>query len=393
MPISMLFQPAPMGRLTIPNRLVRTATIECIARDGRHVPEAYVSLYRRLAQGGAGLLIAGNYFVHWAGQAQPGLVADSDEVIPELEKVTRAVRAEGGLLFAQLNHGGRQADPELIGTTPIAPSAVRDKVTLIKPRAMTEAEVESTIEAYVAAARRVQAAGFAGVQINGAHGYLVNQFLSPYTNRRRDRFGGSLANRARFLMEIFRRIRAAVGDDFPVAVKLNSHDNISGGVTVEQCVAVSVMLDALGVDAIEVSGGIVESGLSTTRGGVPMDLIMEQRGFLERMAVRLFERKLRRQCEFAEGYHLEATAQVKARVKAPVIAVGGIRSRAVMEATLREGHADFVGMCRPFILQPNLAARLRDEPEFEVACTNCNRCTLKTVVHHEPLQCRRVRGA
>lgn len=276
---------------------------------------------------------------------------------------------------------------------PIAPSAVRDKLTLNKPRAMTEAEVQGTIAAYVQAARRVRDAGFHGVQINGAHGYLVNQFLSPYTNRRRDRYGGSLANRARFLTEIYNGIRRAVGDDFPVAVKLNSQDNVRGGVSVEEFVAVGALMDDLGVDAIEVSGGIVESGLTTTRGSVPLDLSMRRRSFVRRLVVRLFLPRLRRKCAFSEGYHLEATAALKSRVKAPVIAVGGMRTRAVLESALANGLADFVGMCRPFILQPDLAARLRDEPGFEVACTNCNRCTLSTVVHHEPLRCHRGRSA
>lgn len=386
--VSPLFSPATIGGATLKNRLVRTATIECIARDGKHVPDAYVDLYRRLARGGAGLVIAGNFFVQEVGRAQPGIVVDTDEVIPELEKVTRAVREEGGVIFAQLNHGGRQASPKLIGRKPVAPSAVRDTVTLVRPRAMTRSEVEGTIAAYVSAARRVKAAGFGGVQINGAHGYLVNQFLSSRTNRRRDCYGGSLENRARFLVEIYQGIRAAVGPRFPVAVKLNSRDNVARGVTVPEFLEVASMLDSIGIDAIEVSGGVVESGLTTTRGGVPMDLIMEKRSMIQRLALRLVLNKLRRQCAFFEGYHLDATAALKGRVTAPVIAVGGMRSRALMEETIARGRADFIGMCRPFIMQPDLAARMRVDPDFRVGCTSCNRCTFKTVVHYEPLRCQ-----
>jgi len=348
----------------------------------------YLRAYRNLAKGGVGLIIPGNYYVNVQGRAIPRIpVIDRDEVIDDLKKVVDAVHEYDVKIVAQLNHGGRQCDPKILGETPLAPSAVRDNLNMIKPRAMMNREIEDTVADFGKGARRMKKAGFDGVQIHAAHGYLVNEFLSGHTNRRTDQWGGSLENRMRFLVEIFKSIRLHVGPDYPILVKINCEDYIKRGVTLSECVSVCRKLDEMGIAAIEVSGGIAERGLSTIKGEIPMDLVMRNRNAIERLLVKLMEKSLRKWARFEEGYFTPQAAEVKKHVKAPVIAVGGIRRRAMMEHVLESGQADFISLCRPFIRQPNLVNQMQAGDGDTITCRNCNRCSLEIVVHHSPMRC------
>jgi 2,4-dienoyl-CoA reductase-like NADH-dependent reductase (Old Yellow Enzyme family) len=252
---------------------------------------------------------------------------------------------------------------------------------------MSDAEIEESVTAFGESARRIKEAGFDGVQLHGAHGYLINQFLSGYTNRRRDKWGGPLENRMRFLIEAFQAIRAAVGPDYPVLIKINSEDFVPGGVTLEECITVCKKLDKMGINAIEVSGGILEKGLIYVKGDVPRDLALRNRNLIERTLMRLLERSLREMARFEEAYFLPQAATVKEHVNVPVIAVGGIRRRATMEHALLSGQADFISMCRPFIRQPSLVNLMEKGDGDPVSCTNCNRCSLEIAVHHNPMRC------
>lgn len=386
---SILFTPFRLGALALKNRFVSSATVECLATaDNRLTPE-YLKLYTRLAKGGVGLIIPGNYFVSPEGRAvDKQLVLDGDGVVHELRRLTEAVHAHGAQIVAQLNHGGRQCSPDLIGAKPVSASSVRDGLTRVRPRPLTPEEIERIIRAFGDAARRVKDAGFDGVQINAAHGYLINQFLSGHTNRRKDEWGGPLAQRSRFLLRVYERIREAVGAGFPVLVKLNAEDGIARGVTLPESVEVCRRLDALGVDAIEVSGGIKEAGFLTTKGEVPGDLLLEDLGFFKRLLFKMVEGRLRRAARFTEGYHLPHAAAIKQSVLAPVIVVGGLRKKATMERLLERGEADLVALSRPFIRQPNLVARMERDPRVtSVGCVSCNRCTVEVTMHYRPLRC------
>ena len=386
---SILFTPFRFGALEVKNRFVSSATVECLApADNRLTPE-YLRVYTRLAKGGVGLIIPGNYFVSWEGRAvDKQLVLDRDGVMDDLRGLTEAVHAHGAKIVAQLNHGGRQCSPHLIGTTPVSPSAVRDGLTGVRPRPLTPEEIEGVIRAFADAAKRVKGSGFDGVQINAAHGYLINQFLSARTNRRKDEWGGPAEQRSRFLIRVYERIRGTVGPDFPVLVKLNAEDSIARGVTLAESIEVCRRLDALGVDAIEVSGGIKETGFVTTRGEVPGDLLLEDLGFFKRLLFKVVAGKLRRAARFTEGYNLPHAAAIKQRVRAPVIAVGGLRQKAMMERLLERGEADLVALSRPFIRQPNLVSRMERDPRVtSVTCENCNRCTVEVTMRYRPLRC------
>lgn len=386
---SILFTPFRFGALEVKNRFVSSATVECLASpDNRLTPE-YLKVYTRLAEGGVGLIIPGNYFVSWEGRAAAKqLVLDRDELMDDLRGLTGAVHTRGAKIVAQLNHGGRQCSADLIGTTPVSPSAVRDGLTGVRPRPLRPEEIEGIIRAFADAARRVKDSGFDGVRINAAHGYLINQFLSARTNRRKDEWGGSAEHRARFLIRVYERIREAVGAGFPVLVKLNAEDGIARGVTLAESIDVCQRLDALGVDAFEVSGGIKETGFVTTKGEVPGDLLLEDLGFFKRLLYRVVEGKLRRAARFTEGYNLHHAAAIKQHVRAAVITVGGLRKKATMERLLERGEADLVALSRPFIRQPNLASRMERDPRVtSVTCVNCNRCTVEVTMRHRPLRC------
>ncbi len=386
--MSALFEPGMIGAMRVKNRFVRSATAELLASDDGRVTDRYLKVYARLARGGVGLIITGNFYVNALGRDLPRIIVpDRDENIGDLEKVVEAVQGNGAKIVAQLNHCGRQANPQVIGTTPVCPSPVRDKFSRVKPREMTTGEIEGTIDAFGEAARRVKQAGFDGVQIHAAHGYLINQFLSGYTNRRKDRWGGSIENRTRFLMEVYARIRSEVGPGYPVLTKLNAEDFVPRGVTLEEATSVCRKLEENGIDAIEVSGGIKEKGLAITKGDIPRDLILKDLSLVERVLLRFMEKPMQESARFEEAYFLPYAAAIKRSVSIPILAVGGMRRRAVMENALKSGGADFISLCRPFIRQPNLVNRMEKDNGDPISCTSCNRCTLEMVVHHKPMKC------
>ena len=244
--MDMLFTPGRIGTLTLPNRLVRSATAERMAdADGR--PRSQLgALYEELAQGGVGLIITGHMYVHPSGKAHPEMTGIyADELIPGLAKLAGAVHRAGGKAFVQINHGGMQCSRETVPET-IAPSAV-DASFLERPaRKMTPDEIALLIQAYGQAARRAQEAGFDGVQIHGAHGYLVGQFLSPFVNRRTDEWGGDVEGRTRFLQAVCQAVREQVGQDYPVAIKLGMMDGVEGGLTAEDGTGVVAALEKMG---------------------------------------------------------------------------------------------------------------------------------------------------
>jgi 2,4-dienoyl-CoA reductase-like NADH-dependent reductase (Old Yellow Enzyme family) len=273
-----------------------------------------------------------------------------DRFIPGYRRLAEAVHAEGAALILQVSHAGRQTPPDWpAALEPVAPSAIPDGRTGRTPRALTEAEIWSLVDAYAAAMGRAQAAGCDGVQLHVAHGYLLAAFLSPYTNRRTDAWGGSVANRGRILQEILARGRRLVGASYPVLVKLNTTDGIDGAgtLTLAEVVTIARHPVAWGVDAIEVSGGHREFKGVMSRPGI---LTPAQ-----------------------EAYFAPAARAVKAAVAVPVLLVGGLRSRAVMEAVVTDGTADLVALSRPLICEPDLVRRL-EAGQATASCVSCNAC-------------------
>jgi 2,4-dienoyl-CoA reductase-like NADH-dependent reductase (Old Yellow Enzyme family)/alpha-beta hydrolase superfamily lysophospholipase len=357
--------------------------------DHATIPDRYVKLHENLARGGVGLIVTGNYFVHRLGVVQDNnLLVESDAVIPELARLTAAVRRQGVPIFAQLNHGGRYARPSLTGSHPLAPSPVKDPISRLVPRAMTDAQIETAIEAFVSAARRMRDAGFDGVELNAAHGYLLNQFLSGFANRRTDRWGGDAESRFRFLAEVVGRARSLLGPGFALTVKLNGTDFMPHGNMVQECVFFARSLESLGVCGVTVSGGFKENPFRTmSRGDIPTQHVLASRHGIEKVAGRVLLAAMRRGAGFSEGYFLPHAAAVKQQVTIPVTAVGGFRSLAFMEQALDEGKADLIGLSRPLVREPSLPRRMREGRTTVASCRNCNRCTVMTGLLSEALRC------
>jgi len=346
---SILFSPVSLGGLTIPNRFVRSATQDFMAADDGEASERQVDLFSRLAEGEVGLIITGHAYVQPSGKAGPRqLAVHDDRFIEGLRLVTAAVHGHPSRIFLQIAHAGRQTKEKLCGCVPVSPSAVYDPASKIMPRELSSGEITALIGDFIQAGRRARQAGFDGVQLHAAHGYLLNAFLSQHTNRRQDEWGGPLENRARALLEILRGIKSAVGADFPVVVKLNSSDFMEGGVTVEKSVETAVLLEAAGIDGIEVSGGTAEAGRGSIWAGL--------------------------RAEADEGYFVPAAARIKSAVRVPVFGLGGIRTMAVAERFIREGLVDLISMSRPLIRDPYLVKNFREGRITKSECVSCNKC-------------------
>jgi 2,4-dienoyl-CoA reductase-like NADH-dependent reductase (Old Yellow Enzyme family) len=269
--MSKLFTSKKIGSVILPNRFVNSATYECMAGENGEVGDELVKRYARLAKGGVGLAITGLMYVYPSGRGyrhQMGI--HDDAMVKGLKKLTDGVHKEGGRIAFQLAHCGRQTTKDMAGGTPLAPSSRgRDPVNFVKPREMTEGDIMKTVKAFGAAAQRAVEAGADGVQLHGAHGYLISEFLSPFFNIRTDEWGGSDENRFRFLREIVQEIKSGVPDGFPVLVKLNSNDYTpKEGVTPSLAAQYAEWLTQLGVDGIEVSCGTsIYSYMNMCRGG------------------------------------------------------------------------------------------------------------------------------
>jgi 2,4-dienoyl-CoA reductase-like NADH-dependent reductase (Old Yellow Enzyme family) len=345
-----LFDNVPLGRIKLPNRLVRSATWEGMCReDGAPTPQL-AAMYRSLARGGVGLITTGYAFVRPDGKQLPGKMGlHTDDLIPAMGTLTKTVHGEGGRIFCQLVHAGGQTSSKVIETSPLAPSAISSPSYPEIPREMSQTDIADLVESFAQAARRAKKSGFDGVQIHGAHGYLVNQFLSPLTNKRDDEYGGSLENRMRFLEEVLLAIRGQVGPSFPVTIKLTASDNLPGGFSIEEAILVAHRLEELGIDAIEVSSGTAASGeMSPVRQGID--------------------------AREKEGYNAGFAGKIKRAVRVPVILVGGLRSTPVLQHLLWEGDADLFALSRPLIREPNLVNQWKTNPDHRATCISCNGC-------------------
>jgi 2,4-dienoyl-CoA reductase-like NADH-dependent reductase (Old Yellow Enzyme family) len=295
-----LFDQTTVNGMTLENRLARSATWEgmCDA-EGKPGPKL-IALYRELARGKVGLIITGYTFVSPEGKQLPGKMGIHSEDFADIMKE------------------------------------------------MTREDISRVITAFGSGARRAKDWGFDAVQLHGAHGYLINQFLSPLTNQRKDEYGGSIENRCRFLLEAYQAVRSAVGPDFPIMIKLNGSDNLAGGLTIEDAVFAAKALDKEGIDCIEVSGGTPASGNQSPA----------------RMKINSPEK---------EAYNLSLAEQFRAAVKCPIMVVGGFRSFEIAEKTIQES-ADYISMARPFIREPGLAKRWQEGDRSPARCISCNSC-------------------
>lgn len=345
-----LFDKVSIGALELPNRFVRSATWEGMCDEYGQPTEKLSSLYRELAEGGVGLIITGYTVVHSRGRQMTGAIgACSDKQVPALSTLPGAVHAAGGRIMAQLFHAGAQTSFRTIGELPVGPSDVESPFYSGIPRAMTRQDILEVVDSFGQSARRAKEAGFDGVQLHGAHGYLINQFLSPLTNVRTDEYGGSLQNRFRFLEDVYRSVRQQVGPNFPVVMKLTGSDNLDGGLQQKDALYFARELEELGVDAIEVSAGTAGSG----------DAVPVRKGI---------------NSAAMEGYNSGFARSIKEEVNVPVILVGGLRSLPVIDKHLADETADMFSLSRPLIREPDLVNTWKRDPGHRSTCTSCNLC-------------------
>jgi 2,4-dienoyl-CoA reductase-like NADH-dependent reductase (Old Yellow Enzyme family) len=357
--MSALFEPYKIGSLEIRNRFMRSPTTSYWSDEWGVVRPEIIDLYRSLSEGGVGLIVKGHAYVSDSGKAHVGMAGMShDHQVPRLKELTNAVHEHGGKIVAQLNHAGYKSVVDRAG-----PSEYREADW--KGRALTVDEIHEIVDAFGEAAQRSMDAGFDGVQIHGAHGYLVSQFLSRLANRRTDEYGGSLENRMRLLNEVYDEIRAKVGGCIPVLIKLNCDDFSPSGFTVEDSIEVAKALSKRGIDAIEISGGGVGQLTEIRRVRARSD-----------------------DPELSEASFAGHAARIKSAIGGtPMALVNGIRSRRCMEAILEKDVADLISMSRPFIREPNLV-RLLEAGQPGAACTSCDACSAPGVFGKTMLRCQ-----
>lgn len=383
-----LFSPGRIGSLTISNRMIRAASHEGLADERGAPTQAQYQFYKGFVEGGIGLVITG-----YSGIQQNGKSAlyhmtmmDSDALIPAHKALVDGIHAIGGKIVLQIAHCGRQTSSKDTKTPYIvAPSPIPYVFYAETPREISEQEILEVIDNFCQAARRAKQAGYDGVQVHGAHGYLLSSFLSRAANKRTDQWGGNAENRFRIVDRVLQTVREAVGKDYPVLIKLNSYESSRDGIREDECVQFATMVEATGCcDAIEISAGTNANVFYMARGGVPTDTILRcYRPFCE---FSIFLKLLTRiACgfvarfsapEFIQGYNLETAAKVKQAVILPVITVGGMRTRKFMETAIHEGMTDFISMARPLLLEPDLANKFKNGTSEAARCDNCNMCLI-----------------
>ncbi|MFN8149902.1 MAG: NADH:flavin oxidoreductase/NADH oxidase family protein [Solirubrobacterales bacterium] len=338
--VTTLGKPYPLTReVTLKNRLVKAAMSEQLATTSNSPTAGLERLYGRWANGGVGMIITGNVMVDRRSIGEPlNVVVEDERDLEALGRWAEAAKSQGATALMQINHPGRQTLAGL-SELAVAPSAVQVDVgpAFAKPRALTDAEIREIIERFAETARVAVKAGFDGVQIHGAHGYLISQFLSPLTNLRDDEWGGDAERRRRFVIEVTRAVRAAIGEHRVLSIKLNSADFQRGGFSEEESLAVIAELDGEGIDLLEISGGNYESPAMSS-GGRSDSTVKREAFFLD----------------FAE--------KVRSVSAAPLLVTGGFRSGAAMTDAIVGGATDLVGLARALALEPELPGALLSDP-------------------------------
>jgi 2,4-dienoyl-CoA reductase-like NADH-dependent reductase (Old Yellow Enzyme family) len=347
--MSKLFEESSINGMILRNRFVRAATWEGLATNDGEATPRLIAMMASLAHGGVGLIISSHSYVSPEGQATPWqLGIYKDELISKLRDLTSAVHKNGGKMVMQLSHAGHFAENQLTGRPALAVSDFKGLGGGPR-REITPQDIQNLVFAYAQAAQRAQTAGFDGIEIHSAHGYLLSQFLSPTFNKRQDDYGGPIENRTRIHLFIYQAIRKIVGKDYPLFIKMNGADFMENGVTLNDSLQAAKLFSQAGFDAIEVSGGIIRTGqLSPSRQGI--------------------------HSSDQEAYFKDQARKIKKEISPPLILVGGLRSFEVANRLIEEGFADYISMSRPFIREPDLINRWKNGDRRRAACRSDNLC-------------------
>ena len=361
---SRLFAPGTIGSLSLRNRVVFAATSSELADKDGFVGDDLVEYYAERARGGAGLIVLEATYVEQEGKRlHHNAMLNDDCYIPGMIKVVQAAHAHGARIAIQLNHGGRESIPYVSGSVPLAPSPIPSQFTgvgnAVVPKELTLPEIDRIVERFAEAARRARDAGFDAVELHGAHGYLIGQFFSPDSNRREDAYGGSLERRAHFCVRLIREIKARLGAQYPVIVRMNGRDHVKDGLELQDAVETAALLADAGADSISVSGGVHASRPYMVVPGMSAD----------------------------RGCYVSYGEAIRRRVDVPVMVVGRINTPELAEQILDAEQADFICLSRALIADPYFPAKARDGQADKIApCIACNEC-IATIHRHKGLAC------
>jgi 2,4-dienoyl-CoA reductase-like NADH-dependent reductase (Old Yellow Enzyme family) len=369
-----IFTPGKIGGLQLANRLIRAGCFEGLSRQG-HVTEPLIEHHRKIAEGGIGMTTLSYGSVSFDGRGFEHQLWMRDEIEPELRRLADSMHRAGAAASIQLVHCGFFADPGVIGKKPLGASPKLCSFRLAVCSEMTAAQIQEKTEDFARSARLAKGAGFDAVEVHAGHGYLLSQFLSPWTNHRADSFGGSLENRLRFPAGVVRAVREAVGPEFPVLVKMNLYDGFRGGLELEEAVEVARRYEAEGASALIPSCGFTaKTPWYMMRGYVPLrDMAASQRNPFMRLGLLLFGSFLVQTYPFEPMYLLPDARRIRQAVRIPVVYVGGALSRGHLE-TIRAAGFEFIQAGRATIRDASFAKRLRSGEIQGSDCDQCNRC-------------------
>lgn len=349
-----LFEPSQIGNLTLKNRFMRSATWENMATEDGHMTSQLYAIYQELAQGEVGLIVTGYANIVAEEKPNAGMMGIYDDsFIAEYQKLTELVHGYGSKIVMQIAYGGTKSTYNIGERVIFAPSEVPEKGTQTLGKEMSQEDIDYIVDAFAQASLRAKKSGFDGVELHAAHTYLINQFLSPYYNRRQDQYGGSLDNRLRFLLEIFQATRDLVGEDFPILVKLTASEFFDGGLTFDDTRLICKKLEQAGVDAIVMSGNV--HGKASSMVGESFD------GYSLKQ----------------EGYFHEYGAVISQEVSIPVITVGGLTDIDAIESIAENTNIQYFALSRPLLSEPALIKRWKQGDRAAAECESCSKCRTK----------------
>jgi len=382
---SLVFEPIQLGPVTLRNRTIRAAAFEGMCKDW-NVTDALIQYHRSVSEGGIGMTTVAYASVSKDGLAFPHQLWIRNEIRADLKKLTDSIHAGGAKASIQIGHTGNMSKKSVTGFRPISASARFNLYGPTWPRKMNSVDIQRVVNDFKKSVVLLKECGFDAVEIHAGHGYLISQFLSPYTNRRKDEYGGCFENRSRFLREVLTAVREAAGQEMAVLVKMNMWDGFEGGITLKEAYQTAKVIESCGGDAIVLSAGFVSKApMYIMRGKMPTQIMAKQiKNLVVKFLVGMMGQKLIRPYPFSEGYLIEEAKQFRNKVKIPLVYVGGMNSVETIEKALKNG-ADCVAIARALIQNPAFVNDLRNEMIQKSGCTICNYCV--AIIYTGQMRC------